>query len=286
MIHSDWHIHTTASYDASLPLETLIMRSKEQGLHSFGITDHANFNDPKFLRDAQTSSENFRRLRHLCPEMVLGIELTPIEKPQFDYIALHGTREGYEDPHTDTPFGIELALTKEQMKDLGIRYAVGASHWRVDGLDCDDTVPFLIKEWHRQQLLLIADERVTVLGHPWYHGEGVWYGDFSVIPKSIHDETAAALLQYGKKAECNVSFFTSIKSSELFRHQYAEFLRFLFEKGVKITYGSDCHGVITRDAVDGDYPDNRHRAEKYLKEAGFRDGDFYSLQEEDFFAVL
>lgn len=283
MIHSDWHIHTTASYDACLPLEALIKRAKEQGLHAFGVTDHANFNDPKFLGDAKTSSKNFKKLQSLCPQMVLGIELTPIEKPQFDYIRIHGTRDGYSDPRTDKPFDIELAMTKDEMKEIGIRYAVGATHWRIDGLDTDDSLDFIINEWYRQQMWLIADERVTVLGHPWYHGHGIWYSDFSVIPYSIHDEMASALLQYGKKAECNVSFFTSPTTTELFRNQYAEYLRFLFEKGIPITYGSDCHGVKRRDSIDGDYPDHRHSAEAYLKKAGFKDGDFYNLCEKDFF---
>ena len=48
MFHSDWHIHTEASYDAHLPLETLIARAKEQGLRRFGVTDHANFKDGDF----------------------------------------------------------------------------------------------------------------------------------------------------------------------------------------------------------------------------------------------
>jgi len=277
MIHSDWHIHTTSSYDAHLPIETLIKRAQEQGLRSFGVTDHANFNDEKFLTDLRNSAESVKRLQASCPEMVAGVEFTPIAKPQFDYIARTGTRDGYVPVAQDTPYDIELAASKEELIALGIRYAVGASHWRVDVADVsavDNGIEAQIKEWYRQQMWLACDERVTILGHPWYHGKQLWYEDFSVIPQSMHADLAAALRENGKFAECNSSaFFNPDKTSDRFRHQYAEFLRFLFESGVRITYGSDCHGE--------DYPDNRARAESYLAAAGFKDGDFCELTERD-----
>ena len=65
---------------------------------------------------------------------------------------------------------------------MGVRYAIGASHWRVDlpnakklSVDRDAC----IREWYRQQMYLACDERVTILGHPRYHGRRVWYEDFS-----------------------------------------------------------------------------------------------------------
>jgi histidinol phosphatase-like PHP family hydrolase len=48
MIFSDWHIHSDASYDAKLPLETLIATAKEKGFRGFGVTDHLNYNDESF----------------------------------------------------------------------------------------------------------------------------------------------------------------------------------------------------------------------------------------------
>lgn len=280
MIHSDWHIHSEASYDAQLPLATLITRAREQGLRSFGVTDHLNFNDEKFLGDLKNSAALVKKHQADCPEMVLGVELTPIEKPLFDYIAKTGTREGYVPVQQDTPYDIELGATKEELKALGVRYAVGASHWRVDipnPAEADNSLTIVTKEWLRQQLWLIQDERVTILGHPWYIGNGLWYQDFSVIPQSMHEELAAALLEYGKYAECNAGTFRSPKGTEKFRYQYAEFLRFLFEKGIPITYGSDCHGK-----PEPEYPDDRILVEKYLYAAGFREGDFSDLTEKDF----
>jgi len=120
---------------------------------------------------------------------------------------------------------------------------------------------------------MACDERVTILGHPWLCMRA--RADFAAVPMSMHDELAAALLEHGKYAECNVTFFHRDVCCEKVRHQYAEFLRYLFEKGVPITYGSDCHG-----RQDQDYPDMRHHAETYLCPAGFKDGDFSAVSEE------
>lgn len=277
MIYSDWHIHTDASYDAKLPLETLIAAAKEQNLRGFGIADHLNYNDESFWSNIRQSAENFHRLKDQFPNMRLGVELTPVAKPHYDYIAKTGSREGYVPPVQAEPYGIELAGTKEELMTLGIQYAVGASHWRVDVPDMDlkDSAEAQIREWHRQQMYLACDERVTILGHPWACND-TWFEDFSIVPASMHDELAAALLENGKYAECNVGMFTARDTSKgNFRHQYAEFLRFLFEKGIPITYGSDCHGK-----PDPIYPDERMNAWKYLEAAGFKDGDFSELSDD------
>jgi len=172
------------------------------------------------------------------------------------------------------PFAIELAQTKEELMANGVRYAIGASHWRVDvpgAKSLSSDMDTLIKEWYRQQMWLACDERVTILGHPWYNGRGVWYDDFSVIPRSMNDDIAAALKENNKYVECNAGILCSSKASEKFRRQYAEFIRELFEKGIPVTYGSDSHKAYT----------NVHfEAEKYLISVGFTDGDFSEIADE------
>lgn len=275
IINSDWHIHTNASYDASLPIEDILKNAKEFGFRKVGITDHANFNDTKFIGDLKKSAQSVKTLQTTHPELVLGVELTPIEKPEFDYIAKTGTREGYVAPIIDEPFQIELACTKSELMSLGVRYAIGAAHWRVDvpgGRYVDSDRDTLIKEWYRQQMWLANDERVTILGHPWWNPKRVWYSDFSVIPKSMNDDIASALKENGKYAECNVDMLCSADATEKFRRQYAEFLRELFEKGIRITYGSDSHEKYTNRYLE---------AEKRLAEVGFKTGDFSEIDECD-----
>lgn len=273
IIHSDWHIHSQASYDASLPLEEIARGARQFGFRKFGITDHANYNDTKFIGDLDASAVSVQAAQKIYPEMVLGVELTPIAKPQFDYIAKHGTREGYAPPMTDVPFDIELAVSREGLMARGVRYAIGASHWRVDGLADQADLTDTIREWYRQQLWLACDERVTILGHPWYNGKGLWYEDFTQIPRSMNMDIAAALKENGKYAECNAHFFTTKNATEKFRNQYAEFLRELHEMGIPITFGSDSHNA---------YEDTYLRAEEYLIRAGFRDGDIVEIREESF----
>ena len=275
MIHSDWHIHSEYSYDATNSLETIAQGALDQGLRFVGITDHANFNDEKFMGDLRASAAAVKEVQKKYPFMVLGVELTPIEQPEYDYIAKAGTRDGYVPPIREYPYDIALAATKEELMALGVRYAIGASHWRVDipnaklqNMELDTC----IREWHRQQMWLACDERITILGHPWYHGKGIWYQDFDIIPRTMKLELAAALKENGKFVECNSQYFRTERSTEKFRHQYAEFLRELFEMGIPITYGSDAHK---------EYVDYRQRVETYLAAAGFRDGDFSELTEAD-----
>lgn len=274
IICSDWHIHSEASYDASLPLQTISDTSREFGFRRVGITDHANFNDTKYLADLQNSARIVTEFQKKDPRMVLGVELTPIELPLFQHIQKTGVRDGYVPPIQSTPYDMELAQTKEQLMALGVRYAIGAAHWRVDVPNRKLLPPDLepnIREWHRQQMWLACDERVTILGHPWYHGKCIWYDDFSVIPTSMHNELGAALKENHKYVECNADFFLP-KYNEKFRRQYAEFLRQLFEMGIPVTYGSDSHGT---------YAPCHLEAEPQLAAVGFAEGDIVDIREED-----
>ena len=60
MIHSDWHIHSEHSYDASNPLDAIAQQAQEQGLRFVGITDHANFNDEKVIGDLHSSASGVK----------------------------------------------------------------------------------------------------------------------------------------------------------------------------------------------------------------------------------
>ena len=278
-IRSDWHIHSEYSYDASMPLEKIANTAKEYGFERIGITDHVNYNDIAFLTDLKNSAEGVTEFQKTHPNVILGVELTPISKVKFDYIAKHGTREGHVLPVQDEIFEIMLPLTKEELIARGVQYAIGAAHNRQDiakVLRDPKDVAGTIKEWHRQQMYLAACDAVTVLGHPWDHGQALWYEDFSVIPQSMNQELAAALKENGKYAECNGCFFRSPKTSEKFRNQYAEFLRLLFETGIPITYGSDTHSI---------YANGHEVAAPYLEKAGFVDGEIGGIAEKDFWTT-
>lgn len=276
MIKSDWHIHSKYSYDACNKLEVVAENAKEFGLKWVGITDHLNYNDKSFIGDLTASANAVKEAQEKYPYMVLGVELTTVPLPELQYCAKTGTREGYVEPITDKPYEVGLALSKEELKKFGVRYAVAAAHWDLSvpvAQRKGQSIDNVIKDWHRQQMWLAVDERTTILAHPWWNVR--WFEDFSVISRSMNEELACALKQNGKYVECNSCFFTERKkgTSEKFRNQYAEFLRELFEKGLKITYGSDSHG---------NYSNEKIIVEEYLKKAGFKAGDISDLTEKDF----
>ena len=267
IIRSDWHIHSEHSYDSSLALVDIANEAMREGLVGFGITDHVNFNEECYFEAIRASSAHVNSLRSEYPTMSLGVELTPVNKPEWEYLAMHGNRDGFEPRESDKPLDMELALTAEQIKEYGVEYVIGASHWRVDVPNRNEPCELeaMIREWHRQQMWLATDSRVTVLGHPWYHGRAMWYEDFTVVPHSMHDELFAALKENGKLIECNPDVLLSYKSSEKFHYQYAEFLREAFEYGLRVSYGSDSHNR---------YLDRREKVEELLRSVGFADGDF------------
>ena len=85
-------------------------------------------------------------------------------------------------------------------------------------------------------------------------------------------DIAAALLENKKYIECNTGVLCGSKTTEKFRHQYAEFLKELQEMGIPVTFGTDSHRSYS----------NAHLvAEKYLLEAGFKDGDISEIAEKD-----
>ena len=82
MIHSDWHIHSEYSYDAQNPLSLIGTNTAAQGLRFAGITDHANFNDTKFLGDLRASVEGVKEAQKTFFEyhaMRYRAEYTPLQ---------------------------------------------------------------------------------------------------------------------------------------------------------------------------------------------------------------
>ena len=275
MIHSDWHNHSEYSYDSKLPIETIAEEAAKLGItRRIGITEHANLNDEKFKSDVRRSAEAVRELQKKYPFLIAGVENAIYEKPKYDYVAKHGTAEGYVQPIQSGFYDFEMALTKEEMISMGVRYAIGAAHLRIDTAKAirDTSVEAEIRDWYRQQMFLACDERVTILGHPWYSYKELWYDDFSIIPHSMNLDIGAALKENGKYVECNVDFFCRDNTSERFKCKYAEFMRELFEMGIPVTYGSDSHNVYNTQSA---------RAEEYLRAAGFRDGDISEVAECD-----
>ena len=267
-IPSDWHIHSVASYDAQLHTGKLVERAKELGLVAYGTTDHVNL--PSWIHYLRASRELHKQFAR--PEFHFGVELTTISGYLEAYDRLHGSAEGYAHPGTDGPDPIAFPLTREELEESGVEYVIGAGHWILNAPRTQDGI---VKEMHRQHLYCACSPLVDIVGHPYCfygtyenrQGVQVPFDDFSIVPRSVHEELYAALLENGKRMEINLSFFSD-KRTEKWKHDYAEFARGAFERGIPVTIGSDCHGP--------DYPDQNERCRKYLGEVGFVTEDFSS----------
>ena len=262
---SDWHIHSVASYDASLHVGDLVSQAEKQGLTDYGLSDHVNV--PSWIHFLKASRELVRQ--YARPGFHFGVELTTISGWLEQYDREHGTKEGYIRPDADGPDPVAFPLTAEELDECGVEYVIGAAHWVLDSQRTQDVV---IADMHRQNLFCACSPLVDIVGHPYCFfgtyenksGQQVPFDDFSVIPQSVHEELWAAIRENGKMMEANIDFICS--HPEAYCRAYAEFVRGAFESGVAITIGTDCHGPK--------YNDRNEECRKYLGAVGFKAEDF------------
>lgn len=277
-ISSDWHIHSRNSCDeANLTVADLIRETAELGVLDYGLTDHLH--TPYNLPDIVSSREEYLACDP-SERFHFGVEVSCVSQWEIDEIATgrydkptYGLREGGP---ADGPLAI--GITGEDVKNLGIEYVVGGAHWPI-------YVPrqreAIIRNLHRQNLFMATHPLVTIIAHPWWwcvsaqdkttYAAELWFDDFSVIPRSIHDEFAAAVLEHGKVVELN--FMGVLFSPDYPKHyipQHLEFLAELKSRGIPLAMGSDCH---TAHYYETDF----ETASNLLDQFGFTEEDFWRL---------
>lgn len=299
IVTMDWHIHSLASYDGTQSYQEIVRNTRDGGIREFGITEHIDL--PFAIYHLKFSRKMF--LDNYVEGMHFGVELSVYPRFQIEYIRskkcdvypllyagmLPEFVEGFgkEDPELvrrsrEDPNLILADLTEEQIRENKVEYVNAGAHLICNGAFDRDSI---IRHWHTQQMICATDDRVDVIAHPWtrpwspqlhfeaerrgglWPTENSWLDDFGVIPESMHDEFASALIRNDKAAELNMNFFLSEAYTDKFRHQYAEYFRGLFEKGVRITTGSDYHDNRTYDRI-------HELSEIYLRPLGFRAEDF------------
>ena len=246
------------------------------GITDLGATDHlhSRYNMPDiaaarrdFLRSA--ASRNFH----------FGIEVTCMRQWELDEIATgryEAPTYGLEDYGPGAgPVGI--ALTDEDIETYGIEFVVGGAHW-ARGIPMERRD--IIENFHRQNMFLATHGLVDIVAHPWWwHGhfqgeDGMfrdlpWFDDFNVVPRSFHDEFAAALIERGKAAEVNPATVLNGHFPQRWREQYLEYLAGLVQRGVKLSVGSDCHSRPYGNRFDEVGP--------LLERIGVRDEDLWGM---------
>ena len=247
-IETDWHIHSHNSFDeASMSMAEIVKAVSSKGIRQFGVTDHLNtrINIPDIEASRREYLENRVDGFHFGVEVscVSVWEIEQIKKGGYEK-AVCGIREGgpvWADMTVD--------ITQQDIENLGIEYVIGGTHWPL-------YVPWernaLIMDYHRQNMFLATHPLIMIVAHPWwfhskYWGKYVdrfepWFNDFNVIPKSMHEEFADAIIENKKVVEINLhAIILNWGYPEGFKYQYLGYLSFLKSRGVRFSIGSDCH---------------------------------------------
>ncbi len=274
-IFSDWHIHTHNSCDeACLLIPTLIKKAREKGIEKFGITDHLH--TIQQMPDIEASRREY--LEYKTDNFHFGIEVSCMTLQVIELAKQEQEISSDWREKSNKNAELAIALTEDDIDRLGIEYVIGGTHWPIG-------VPFereaLIRNYHRQNIFLANHPLVSIVAHPWWFHSGYWkencpqyqpwFDDFTVIPKSMHDEFASAVIENNKLVEINLSaMLLHPRYPEKFKKQYLEYLAELKSQGVKFAIGSDCH--------NGRYDIDFRKSEQMLDSVGIDENDICNEQ--------
>jgi histidinol phosphatase-like PHP family hydrolase len=208
-----------------------------------------------------------------------GVEVSCVSQWELDEIAsgrhenpVYGLRSGGQ-------AGCDLAigLTRKDIEKYQIEYVIGGTHWPMYVEIERETV---IRDYHRQNIFLAAHPLVDIVAHPWWwmghwmddnenYPAEPWFDDFSLIPKSMHREFAAAAIEHDTTVEINIGAnLLNPHYPEGFVSQYLEYLAELQSRGVLLSIGSDCHTAH--------YDIDFEKTSQMLESAGITD-DFWCI---------
>ncbi len=254
----------------------IVEQARAAGLRSFGVTDHLHtkFCEPHLLAcraeyDAMSDKEGFH----------FGIEVSVLR--EYDH-QQEEPRSKTAEPCDDwADKKLVLRLPRQLLEQLRPEYIIGAAHWSLGAPFQRDAI---IRSYHRQNMFLATHSQVDIVAHPWWWGGGgvgqwqnadgnyhtlPWLDDFSVIPKSMHDEFAAAAIEHSTAIEINAKgLLLNPRYPESFRRQYLEYLADLKAAGVRFSIASDSH----YPGYDGSL---LCRIEAYLDQLGLREEDIW-----------
>ncbi len=229
--------------------------ARAAGVRLFGVTDHISC---RLNRDYLLASRREYDELGLPDGFLFGLEASCLR--EWDLERNDGLGEE-GDPFAYQPGGPEgaeltLYLPDELMAKLKPAYVIGGVHWPLGTPIDRDAV---IGEYHRQYMFLATHPQVDVVAHPWWfvtpfwwagawrdeegnYGGPPWFGDFGVVPDSLHDELGAAAVEHGTAIEINAgAIFCNPRYPETFKRQYWGYLAGMKERGVRFALGSDSH---------------------------------------------
>jgi histidinol phosphatase-like PHP family hydrolase len=254
-----------------MTVSDLISEAAGRGISDLGLTDHIH--TPYNLPDITRSRDEFLA-NAPGPRFHFGVEASCVSEWEIDEVAtgrhdqpVYGLRSGGK-PGCPLAIGI----TPEDIARFGIEYVVGGTHWPM-------YVPLerraVIRDYHRQNMFLATHPLVDIVAHPWWwmghwmdndghYPAEPWFDDFKIVPRTMHQEFAAAVVEHNSAVEINIKAILLNESyPKRFSSQYLEYLAELKSHGVRFSIASDCHAA--HYAIDFE------RAARMLEGAGITD---------------
>jgi len=249
-ITCDWHTHSRHSPcgKAGTTLEAIRREAAEAGVTSVGISDHLHcrLNVPA-LRACRAEYDALADRSGLH----FGLEVSCLRRYDLEVNDARGAEGSVYAVQEGGPEGeLTLYLPPELLEELKVEYVIGGTHWPLGAAQQREAV---IRSYHRQNVFLASHPLVDVVAHPWWwqgaweqggrYPDMPWFDDFGVVPRSMHEEFAAAAVEHGTAVEVNAhACLLNGKYPPRFRGQYREYLAMLKERGVRLSLGSDSHG--------------------------------------------
>lgn len=279
-LSKDWHVHSKYSTcgHPGADVAKVYAQAKQAGVDEFGLTDHLHtlVNIPSL----EAARREFAAIEP-DPSFHFGVEASCVRERDIEYSRTMPTDAKHGLCPLDESGPLALCISDELVDRLGIEYVIGGVHW-VFGPS--ETRQKVIESYVQQYLFVIQHPLVDIVAHPWWWENEVWlskdgtydsfpwFDDFEIVPRSIHEEFAAAARQYNVAVEINPDgTFLLELFSEKFRRQYIEYLHMLKRLGVRFSIGTDQHedGYVSRLPV----------YEEYLDRLGLEAGDLWDISE-------
>ena len=235
----DMHVHTRWSSDSSVPVREQIERAAALGMKQICITDHQDFDAPKFPPDYFTFLIDDK-----------GDDDT-VKKYVDDILEIKDEYAGRIEVLAGIELGIQPHLT-EKLNAFADRFPfdfiIGSTH-TFCGMDAEDKrhyenvdVEEAVRQYFMDELVNVKGfKKFDVAGHMDFvlrYGPGAaetfTYGKYA----DVIDEMLKELIQSGRGIECNTSKF---KAKNMINPDREIIRRYAELGGEIITFGSDSH---------------------------------------------
>ena len=250
-VHMDWHVHSRHSPcgKPEATLARILKEARAAGITSLGVTDHLDgwLSEPR-IRAARAEYDALPDKEGL----LFGVEVSCLRRydaKEAERLGAAASIWGYQKGGRADD-DLTVYMPEPLIADVQPAHVIGGAH---SPLGAPLEREAVIRQYHRQNVFLACHPAVDVVAHPWWwqgaweDADGMysslpWFDDFSAVPRSMHDELAAAATEHGTAIEINAgAIFVNPAYTDRFKQQYLEYLAYLKDAGVTFSVASDSH---------------------------------------------